>query len=71
MSNVAPFPSSPRMSLFLAEEQAKSDVRQEFGACVGLLHGHPTDADLFEIQARAKAAILLVDAMLGIRQAHR
>lgn len=71
MSNVARFPSTPRMSLFIAEEQAKSDIRQEFGTCVGLLHGHPTDADLFEVQARAKAAIQLVDAMLGIRQACR
>ena len=71
MNNVARFPSTPRMSLFIAEEQAKSDIRQEFGTCVGLLHGHPTDADLFEIQARAKAAIELVDSKLGIRQACR
>ncbi len=71
MSNVARLPTSPRMSLFIAEEQAKADIRQEFGTCVGLLHGHPTDADLFEIQARAKAAIELVDSMLGIRQACR
>lgn len=71
MNNVARLPTSPRMSLFIAEEQAKADIRQEFGTCVGLLHGHPTDADLFEIQARAKAAIELVDSMLGIRQACR
>ena len=69
--SIAQFPTSPRISLFIAEEQAKSDIRQEFGTCVGLLHGHPTDADLFEVQARAKAAIQLVDAMVGIRQAHR
>lgn len=71
MSNVAPFPSSPRMSMFLAEEQAKSDIRQELGACVGLLHGNPTNADLFEILARMKAAALLVDSMIGIREANR
>lgn len=71
MSNVAPFPSSPRMSMFLAEEQAKSDIRQELGACVGLLHGNPTNADLFEILARMKSAALLVDSMIGIREAHR
>lgn len=71
MSNIAHFPSRPRMSLFLAEEQAKSDIRQEMGACVGLLHGNPTNADLFEILARLKAAALLVDSMIGIREAHR
>ena len=71
MSNVAHFPSSPRMSMFLAEEQAKSDIRQELGACVGLLHGHPTNADLFEILARIKASVILIDAMIGIREAHR
>ncbi len=71
MGEVAHFPASPRMSLFLAEEQAKSDIRQEMGACVGLLHGNPTNADLFEILARLKAAALLVDSMIGIREAHR
>jgi len=68
-SNVRQLPSSPRMSLFLAEEQAKSDIRQELGACVGLLHGNPTNADLFEIMTRLKAASFLVDAMIGIREA--
>jgi hypothetical protein len=57
--------------MFLAEEQAKSDIRQELGACVGLLHGNPMNADLFEIMARLKAASFLVDAMIGIREAHR
>lgn len=71
MSNVAHLPTSPRMSLFLAEEQSKSDIRQELGACVGLLHGNPTNTDLFEIMARLKAASFLVDAMIGIREAHR
>jgi len=71
VSNVAHFPSTPRMSMFLAEEQAKSDIRQELGACVGLLHGNPTNADLFEIMAHLKAASFLVDAMIGIREAHR
>jgi len=70
-SNVRQFPSSPRISMFLAEEQAKSDIRQELGACVGLLHGNPTNADLFEVMARMKAASFLVDAMIGIREAHR
>jgi hypothetical protein len=71
MGEVAHFPASPRLSQFLAEEQAKSDIRQEMGACVGLLHGNPTNADLFEILARLKAAALLVDSMIGIREAHR
>jgi hypothetical protein len=71
MGEVARLPTSPRMSLFLAEEQAKSDIRQELGACVGLLHGNPTNADLFEILARMKSAALLVDSMIGIREAHR
>ena len=69
--SVTQFPASPRMSQFLAEEQAKSDIRQELGACVGLLHGNPTNADLFEIMERLKAASFLVDAMIGIREAHR
>jgi hypothetical protein len=71
MSTILNIPLSPRLSMFLAEEQAKADIRQEFGACVGLLHGKPTNADLFEILARMKAAALLVDAMIGIREAHR
>jgi len=68
-SNVRQFPSSPRMSQFLAEETCKSDIRQELGACVGLLHGNPTNADLFEIMTRLKTASFLVDAMIGIREA--
>jgi hypothetical protein len=71
MGEVKQFPSSPRISMFLAEEQAKSDIRQELGACVGLLHGNPTNADLFEIMARLKTASFLVDAMVGIREAHK
>ena len=71
MSNIARFPSSPRISLLIAEQQAQSDIRQELGACVGLLHGNPTNADLFEILARMKAAALLLDAIIGIREAHR
>jgi len=71
VSNIAHLPTSPRMSMFLAEEQAKSDIRQELGACVGLLHGNPTNTDLFEIMARLKAASFLVDAMIGIREAHK
>jgi hypothetical protein len=71
MGEVKQFPSSPRISMFLAEEQAKSDIRQELGACVGLLHGNPTNADLFEIMARLKAASFLVDEMIGIREAHK
>ena len=71
MSNVARLPTSPRMSLLMAEQQAQSDIRQELGACVGLLHGNPTNADLFEILARMKAAALLIDAMIGIREAHK
>ena len=71
MSNIARFPSRPRISLLIAEQQAQSDIRQELGACVGLLHGNPTNADLFEILARMKAAALLLDAIIGIREAHR
>ena len=71
MGEVKQFPSSPRMSLFLAEETCKADIRQELGTCVGLLHGNPTNADLFEVMARMKAASFLVDAMIGIREAHR
>lgn len=71
MSTILNIPLSPRISRFLAEEQAKSDIRQELGACVGLLHGNPTNADLFEILARMKSAALLVDSMIGIREAHR
>ncbi len=69
MSNVAHFPSSPRISMFLAEEQAKSDIRQELGACVGLLHGNPTNADLMEVLARIKSSVILIDSMIGIREA--
>ncbi len=71
MSTILNIPLSPRLSMFLAEEQAKADIRQELGACVGLLHGKPTNADLFEILARMKSAALLVDAMIGIREAHK
>jgi hypothetical protein len=69
VSNVAHFPSSPRISMFLAEEQAKSDIRQELGACVGLLHGNPTNADLMEVLARIKSSVILIDSMIGIREA--
>jgi len=68
-SNVRQFPSSPRMSQFLAEETCKSDIRQELGACVGLLHGNPTNADLMEVLARIKASVILIDSMIGIREA--
>ena len=71
MGEVKQFPNSPRISLFLAEETCKADIRQELGACVGLLHGTPTNADLMEIVARMKAAVLLIDSMVGMREAHR
>ncbi len=71
MSNLARLPTSPRMSLLMAEQQAQSDIRQELGACVGLLHGTPTNADLFEVLARIKAAVELIDSMVGMREAHR
>ena len=70
-NNVREFPRSPRMGLFLAEEQCKADIRQELGACVGLLHGPPTNADLMEVLARMKSAVLLIDSMVGMREAHR
>ena len=70
-NNVREFPRSPRMGLFLAEEQCKADIRQELGACVGLLHGTPTNADLFEVLARIKVAVELIDSMVGMREAHR
>jgi hypothetical protein len=70
-SNVRQFPASPRMSQFLAEETCKSDIRQELGACVGLLHGNPTNADLLEVLARIKASVLLIDSMVAMREAHR
>lgn len=71
MGEVKQFPNSPRISLFLAEETCKADIRQELGACVGLLHGTPTTADLMEIVARMKAAVMLIDSMVGMREAHR
>ena len=71
MSNVKQFPNSPRMGLFLAEEQCKADIRQELGACVGLLHGTATNAELFEVLARIKVAVELIDSMVGMREAHR
>ena len=71
MGEVKQFPNSPRISLFLAEEQCKSDIRQELGACVGLLHGTPTNADLMEVLARVKSAVILLDSMIGMREAHR
>lgn len=72
MGEVKQFPTpNPRMALFLAEETCKSDIRQELGACVGLLHGTPTNADLMEIVARMKAAVMLIDSMVGMREAHR
>ena len=70
-NNVRTFPTSPRMSQFLAEETCKSDIRQELGACVGLLHGNPTNADLMEVLARIKASVLLIDSMVAMREAHR
>jgi hypothetical protein len=71
MGEVKQFPSSPRISLFLAEETCKADIRQELGACVGLLHGTPTNADLLEVIARMKAAVMLIDSMVAMREAHR
>lgn len=71
MGEVKQFPSSPRISMFLAEETCKADIRQELGACVGLLHGNPTNADLMEVLARIKASVLLIDSMVAMREAHR
>jgi hypothetical protein len=71
VSNVRQFPASLRMSQFLAEETCKADIRQELGACVGLLHGNPTNADLMEVLARIKASVMLIDSMVAMREAHR
>jgi hypothetical protein len=72
MGEVKQFPApNPRMSLFLAEETCKSDIRQELGACVGLLHGTPTNADLLEVIARMKAVVMLIDSVVAMREAHR
>ena len=71
MGEVAQFPRSPRASLLMAEQQTQADIRQELGACVGLLHGTPTNADLLEVIARMKAAVMLIDSMVAMREAHR
>ncbi len=71
MGEVKQFPRSPRASLLMAEQQTQSDVRQEVGCGVGLMHGTPTDADLFEAAARFRTAANMVENIIAMRQAHR
>ncbi len=71
MSNVVQFPNQPRVQLFLAEEYVKQEMRQHFGACVGLLHGHTTFDDLHQIAEHLKQVAGLLEAQIGIREAHR
>jgi hypothetical protein len=55
----------------MAEQQTQSDIRQEVGCGVGLLHGTPTDADLFEAMARFRTAANMAENIIAMRQAHR
>ena len=71
MGEVKRFPASPRVSLLMAEQQTQSDIRQEVGCGVGLLHGNPTNADLFEAIARFRTAANLAEAIIAMREAHR
>ena len=55
----------------MAEQQTQADIRQEVGCGIGLLHGTPTDADLFEAMARFRVAANMAENIIAMRQAHR
>lgn len=69
MDNVIAFPAQPRISQFLAEEYIANEMRQRFGACVGLLHGSYTYDDLMQIAGHMKEVAALIESAVGIREA--
>lgn len=69
MGEVIQFPQSLRLQMFLAEEYSRHEMRQELGACVGLLHGIPSYEEIEEMAARLKKVCGHLDAILGIREA--
>ena len=69
MGEVVQFPTQPLVRLFLAEEYVKQEMRQHFGACVGLLHGQTTFDDLRQIADHLTKVAGLLDAQIGIREA--
>ena len=69
MDNVIQFPQSPRVSLFMAEEYVKQEMRNHLGACVGLLHGQPTYDDLRDIAQHLTEVARLIESIVGVREA--
>lgn len=69
MDNVIQFPTRPLIQQFLAEEYIKQEMRQHFGACVGLLHGHTTFEDMLSIAEHLKQVAGLLEQQIGILEA--
>lgn len=52
-----------------AEAHTWQTLRMGMGACVGLLHEHPSDEALQEIRDKLERMFKLLDSAIGIRQA--
>ena len=51
--------------------KSANEMRQRFGACVGLLHGSYTYDDLMQIANHMKEVAALIESAVGIREACR
>jgi hypothetical protein len=68
-AKIVQFPTQPRVHQFVAEYYMRDRMRHDLAACVGLLHGNPTDIELFEICQRLKSISEQLNNYLGVRAA--
>ena len=69
MTNVVQFPTQPRVQLFLAEEYARDQIRQELGACMGILHSTISYEGIEEVAQRMKRVAGILESIIGVREA--
>ena len=62
-----------KSDLYVSQMQAEANtwqtLRMGMGACVGLLHEHPSDEALQEIKDKLERMAKLLDSAIGIREA--
>lgn len=63
--------NTARINYMLVEAQAFTSLRMGLGACVGMLHEPPDDADLQNIKERLASVQILLDSIIGIRESHK
>ena len=69
MSNVVQFPTSDLIHFQFAEQYMRSELRQAFGECVGILHNELTPESIMQICIILKRVADELNNTLGLYEA--